>query len=300
MANVFFGVVPPFLLHAQSCPHPGRSNPPVIISHPRQPAGPDMHSPRPGLLVTTVDRGAWTAKTVKQRWQQPAHPQYANYWAPLTRKPHTPPHPAQPRHTNCWAPRTRKRHQQEHRLQRRTESSDPTQHAKGRTGDCLEPRKEATTRRNVTQGAGLTHHAPLDPSPPPFKGPSTTLHSPHQPEQQPLDDAANSTALCKPGSPSAVQRVGEKCSAGSVRVAWMLPGCFISASPYLLGGEEPQSASIWKTGLPCNSPERTESCHPNSRHGTHELDALSLIGCRLNVIKGATNSRQCMSVGDLK
>ena len=58
-----------------------------------------------------VDRGAWTAKTVKQPRQQPAQPQYANYRAPLTRKRHTMPHPAQPRHTNYWAPRTRKRHQ---------------------------------------------------------------------------------------------------------------------------------------------------------------------------------------------
>ena len=36
-----------------------------------------------------VDRGAWTAKTVKRPRQQPAHPQYANYWAPLTRKRHS-------------------------------------------------------------------------------------------------------------------------------------------------------------------------------------------------------------------
>ena len=91
-----------------------------------------------------VDRGAWTA----------AHPQYANYWAPLTRKRHIPPHPAQPQHTNDGAPRTRKRHQQEHRPQRPTERSDPTQHAKGRTGDCPGPRKETATRRNVTQGGG--------------------------------------------------------------------------------------------------------------------------------------------------
>ena len=62
--------------------------------------------------------------------------------------------PAQPQHTNDWAPRTRKRHQQEHRPQRPTERSDPTQHAKGRTGDCPGPRKETTTRRNVTQGGG--------------------------------------------------------------------------------------------------------------------------------------------------
>ena len=47
---------------------------------------------------------------------------------------------------------TRKLHRQEHRLQRPTERSDPTQHAKGRPGDCPGPRKETTTRRNVTQG----------------------------------------------------------------------------------------------------------------------------------------------------
>ena len=99
-----------------------------------------------------VDRGVWTAKTVKRPPQQPAHPQYTNYWAPLTRKRHTPPHSAQPQRTNYWAPRTRKRHQQEHRPQRPTESSDPTQHAKGRTGDRPGPRKGTTTRRNVTQG----------------------------------------------------------------------------------------------------------------------------------------------------
>ena len=59
---------------------------------------------------------------------------------------------AQPQHTNYWAPQTRKRHQQEHRPQRPTERSAPTQHAKGRTGDCPGPRKETTTPRNVTQG----------------------------------------------------------------------------------------------------------------------------------------------------
>ena len=73
-----------------------------------------------------ADRGVWTAKTVKRPRQQPAHPQYANYWASLTRKGHTPPHSAQSQHTNYWAPRTRKRHQREHRLQRPTERSDPT------------------------------------------------------------------------------------------------------------------------------------------------------------------------------
>ena len=69
--------------------------------------------------------------------------------APLTRKRHILPHPAQ-----AAAPRTRKRHQQEHQPQRPTERSDPTQHAKGRTGDCPGPRIETTTRRNVTQGGG--------------------------------------------------------------------------------------------------------------------------------------------------
>ena len=102
-----------------------------------------------------MDRGARAAKTVKRPRQQSAHPPYANYWAPLTRKQHPMPHPAQPRHTNYWAPRTRKRHQQEHRPQRPTEHSHPTQHAKGRTGDCPGPRKGATTRRNVTQGGGV-------------------------------------------------------------------------------------------------------------------------------------------------
>ena len=97
--------------------------------------------------------GAWAAKTVKRPLQQPAQPRCANYWAPLTHKQH-PPQPAQPRHTNYWAPRTWKRHQQEHRPQRPTEHSDPTQHAKGRTGDCPGSRKETTTRRNVTQGGG--------------------------------------------------------------------------------------------------------------------------------------------------
>ena len=101
-----------------------------------------------------VDRGVWTAKTVKRPRQQPAHPQYANYWAPLTRKRHTMPHSAQSQHANYWAPRKRKRHQQEHRPQWPTESSDPTQHAKGRTGDRPGPRKGATTRRNVAQGGG--------------------------------------------------------------------------------------------------------------------------------------------------
>ena len=103
----------------------------------------------PRLWLEAQERGGGRPR------QQPAHPQYANYWAPLTRKRHSMPHSAQSQHANCWAPRTRKRHQQEHRPQRPTESSDPTQHAKGRTGDRPGPRKGATTRRNVTQGGHI-------------------------------------------------------------------------------------------------------------------------------------------------
>ena len=88
-----------------------------------------------------VDRGVWTAKPVKRPRQQPAHPQYANYWAPLTRKRHTLPHPAQPRHTNRRAPRTRKRHQQEHR---------------GRSG-----RQNAATRRNMRREERVTVQGPV-------------------------------------------------------------------------------------------------------------------------------------------
>ena len=109
------------------------------------------------------------------------NPQYANYWAPLTRKRHIPPHPAQPQHTDRWAPRTQKRHPQEHRPQQPTESSDPTQHAKGRTGDCPGPRKGATTRRNVTRGGGWSEgggvpvpQAPKPPHAPEASPPTTT------------------------------------------------------------------------------------------------------------------------------
>ena len=122
-----------------------------------------------------MDRGAWAAKTVKRPRQQPAQPQYANYWAPLTHKRHTMPHPAQPQHTNYWAPRTRKRHQQEHRPQRPTESSDPTQHAKGRTGDCPGPRKGTSIRRNVTRGGGGGGLCVRpEPPPPPLRTPEPT------------------------------------------------------------------------------------------------------------------------------
>ena len=75
-----------------------------------------------------------------------------------------------PNTPNHWAPRTRKRHQQEHRPQRLTESSDPTQHAKGRTGDRPGPRKETATRRNVTQGWGFENGS---------LGPCALTHPPH-------------------------------------------------------------------------------------------------------------------------
>ena len=115
--------------------------------------------PPPGAGGGGATDGLWT-EVCGQRKQSndprnnQHNPQYAKYWAPLTRKRHIPPHSAQPRHTNYWAPRTRKRHQREHRPQRPTERSDPTQHAKGRTGECPGPRKETTTGRNVTQGGG--------------------------------------------------------------------------------------------------------------------------------------------------
>ena len=68
---------------------------------------------------------------------------------------------------------------QEHRPQRPTEHSDPTQYAKGRTGDCPGPRKETTTRRNVTQGG---YPAPPPPSASgggPIQKANTYVHSVH-------------------------------------------------------------------------------------------------------------------------
>ena len=104
------------------------------------------------------DGGVWTSKTVKQPPQQPAHPQYANYLAPLTSKRHTnAPFSTAPAHQN-WAPRTQKRHQREHRPQRPTERSDPTQHAKGRTGDCPGPRKRNCNPTECHTGRGQQRH----------------------------------------------------------------------------------------------------------------------------------------------
>ena len=61
----------------------------------------------------------------------------------------TPPQPVPPQCASYWAPPAWIGHQQEHKLQRPTERSDSTQHAKGRRGDCP-GRKETATRRNVT------------------------------------------------------------------------------------------------------------------------------------------------------
>ena len=53
--------------------------------------------------------GLWTEVCGQQKQSNDPgnnqhNPQYANYWASLTRKRHTTPHSAQPRHTNYWAP----------------------------------------------------------------------------------------------------------------------------------------------------------------------------------------------------
>ena len=53
-----------------------------------------------------------------------------------------------------WALLMRQRRHKEHRPQRPSERIDPTQHAKGRTGDCPGLRKETATRRDVTRGLG--------------------------------------------------------------------------------------------------------------------------------------------------
>ena len=118
-----------------SRPAKGHTPPPPACAGPHQaialcgghPPGEEAGCGRP------EDGGVGTANTVKQPPQQ---------------------QPAQSQHTNHWAPPTRKQHQQEHRPQRPTERSDPTQHAKGRTGYCPGPPKGTTARRNVTRGGG--------------------------------------------------------------------------------------------------------------------------------------------------
>ena len=57
--------------------------------------------------------GLWTAACGQQKpsndpGNNQHNPQYANYWAPLTRKRHIPPHPAQPRDASLVLPKTSK------------------------------------------------------------------------------------------------------------------------------------------------------------------------------------------------
>ena len=96
--------------------------------------------------------GAWGAKTGRPPPQ--ALPRYANYWAPLTHKRH-PPQPAQPWHTNHWALRSGN---DASRLQRLTKRSNPTQHVKGRTGDCPGPRKKQQPNGMSHRGVRVMWH----------------------------------------------------------------------------------------------------------------------------------------------
>ena len=89
-----------------------------------------------GARVRTAGGGGGGA--VKRPRQQPAHPQYANYWAPLTGKRHIPPHPAQPQHTNYW------------------ERGNDTSRSTGRSG-----RQKAATRRNMRREERVTVQGPV-------------------------------------------------------------------------------------------------------------------------------------------
>ena len=84
---------------------------------------------------------------VKRPRQQPAHPQYANYWAPLTRKRHIPPHPAQPRPQRQLhdTPTTGLR-----------EHGNDTSKSTGRSG-----RQKVATRRNMRRGERVTVQGPV-------------------------------------------------------------------------------------------------------------------------------------------
>ena len=62
-----------------------------------------------GNTERQVMDGLWTEARRQQKQSNDPHnnqhnAQYANYWAPLTRKRHITPHPAQPQHTNDGAP----------------------------------------------------------------------------------------------------------------------------------------------------------------------------------------------------
>ena len=154
------------------------------------------------------------------------------------RKRHILSHPAQPQHTNHWAPRTRKRHQQEHRPQRPTESSDPTQHAKGRTCDRPGPRKETTTRQNVTQGVAFP----------------TTAGSPVGVEhrQAPRKSRSNTSDTMLQKS---LERNGWKFRAGTSSSAYRPPGySAIVCSPHphrILPGPPCILLAVCRRGQPC-------------------------------------------------
>ena len=78
-------------------PYRGTASPPLPLPcvrrgmvHTHVPGGLTHTETQRGRLWTACgQRRVWTAKTVKRPRQQPAHPQYANYWALLTRKRHT-------------------------------------------------------------------------------------------------------------------------------------------------------------------------------------------------------------------
>ena len=65
-------------------------------------AGPHAHGNTARQVVDGLRTEVWGQQ--QQSNEQPAQPQHANYWAPLTRKRHILPHPAQPQHPNHWAP----------------------------------------------------------------------------------------------------------------------------------------------------------------------------------------------------
>ena len=100
-----------------------------------------------------VDRAVWTAKTVNRTRQQPAHPQYANYWAPLTRT--TPCHIQHSPNTPTTGLRERGNDTSKS-TGRSGQQKAATRHnmRRGERGTVQGPVKRATTRRNVTRGVG--------------------------------------------------------------------------------------------------------------------------------------------------
>ena len=111
------------------------------------------HCPHPRLLLTTQRCGGWRG----------------GGW-----------------HTNDGAPRTQKQHQQEHRPQQPTKRTDPTQHAKGKTGDCpLGSLTSFTSLLHPCPPASTTtfRHPPLSAAPP--AAVPITAHTGLEGQQQP-------------------------------------------------------------------------------------------------------------------